>query len=82
MRLTNMRAMRKEAGISQTALARKIGSGQRFMSQVENGLPTTEATAKRIADGLGCEVADLIEPTVTLRVSEIPPRLLTALTKQ
>ena len=52
------------------------------MSQVENGLPTTEATAKRIADGLGCEVADLIEPTVTLRVSEIPPRLLTALTKQ
>lgn len=82
MRLLNMRNVRKERGISQTSLAERIGSGQTFLSSIENGLPTTEATAKRIADGLGVEVADLIEPTVTLRISEIPPRLLTVLTRQ
>ena len=82
MKLLNMRNVRKERGISQTSLAKKIGTGQTFLSSIENGLPTTEATAKRIADGLGCEIADLIEPTVTLRLSEIPPRLLTALQRQ
>jgi transcriptional regulator with XRE-family HTH domain len=57
-----IRAKRKEEGLTQVELGRRIGSDQVFISYLENGNRTpTIRTLQRIAKGLGCELTVLFE---------------------
>jgi hypothetical protein len=52
---------------------------------IETGANVSRETAERLAAALLCDVADLMkpeEPTVTLRLSEIPAELLATLQRQ
>ena len=55
--------MRTEAGISQAELARRMGTGQPFISAVEHGGRTpTIATLNRIAHATGNRIRLVAEP--------------------
>lgn len=57
---------RLNAKLTQVELARRIGSPQAFISQVELGLkPVGNKTVCKIADALGVSVDDLLGPTKT-----------------
>ncbi len=52
---------RKRAGMTQTALARKVGITQAFLAQIEAGSRDgTVAVLKRISEALGLRIEDLI----------------------
>ena len=57
-----VRAFRKEKGMTQTALAEKIGISRVGLSKAING-NTTIQTLEKIAEALGVEVAELFTPT-------------------
>ena len=49
-----VRAARKEAGLTQTQLAKRCGCSQRFVSEVERGKSTAElGRALQLLEGLG-----------------------------
>jgi transcriptional regulator with XRE-family HTH domain len=80
-----MREVRRRAGITQTSLARKIGTTQGYIGQIERGLDAPPTMANRIAAGLGVGVQELAgrdEATITLKLSDLSPEILAALTKQ
>ena len=64
MRLTNLRKVRHEAGLSQVQLAERLYSNQGHISLIERGSNVSRAMARRIADALGCEVEDLLDPEI------------------
>lgn len=58
-----VRRKRIEAGLSQPALAAKAGVHKSTVYRIEEGLIAAQApTLQRIADALGCEIADLMPP--------------------
>jgi transcriptional regulator with XRE-family HTH domain len=70
--------------LSQRQLGERLGTTQGRVSMIETGANVSRETAERYARALLCDISDLVtpdEPTVTLRLSEIPPELLGALTK-
>ena len=60
MKKTKIRTKRLKAGIGQAELARRAGISRQYLGLIENGssIPTV-IMAQRIADELGCAVADL-----------------------
>lgn len=59
-----IRRKRIEAGLSQPALAKKAGVSKSTVYRIEEGLvPAQAPTLRRLADALGCEIADLMPPT-------------------
>jgi transcriptional regulator with XRE-family HTH domain len=61
---------RFEAGLSQPALAEKAGVSRSTVYRVENGLsPATAVTLRKLADALGCEIADLMPANPGARAS-------------
>ena len=85
MRLSKMKDVRVNLGLTQTQLAARLGSNQSYVSKIERGMTVPRRVAEKIADVLLCEVSDLVqpeEPTVTFRVSELSPEMLQAISKR
>jgi transcriptional regulator with XRE-family HTH domain len=85
MYLMRMKDVRRSRGLTQRELANRLHTDQPRIAKIENGLSVPERTAQRIADALLCSVSDLVkpeEPTVTLKVSELPPEILQLLAKK
>ncbi len=85
MRLDNLKAVRLSRNLSQRRLGERLGTTQGRVAMIEGGASVSPETADRYARALLCSVDDLVtpeEPTITLRVSEIPPELLATLTKK
>ncbi len=79
MHLENLRNVRRSRNLSQSQLGSRIGVQQPRVAMIEGGANVTRDTAERIAGALLCDVSDLVrpeEPTITLRLSEIPPKML------
>lgn len=55
----NLKRIRRERGLSQSALADKASVGQQLISQIENGRNTTTKKLPQIAKALGCAIHDL-----------------------
>lgn len=51
---------RRQKGWSQETLAAKVGCGVRTIQRAEAGAPVLTATASEIAQGLGCELSDIV----------------------
>jgi transcriptional regulator with XRE-family HTH domain len=84
MRLERMKDVRWHRGLTQTELAARIGSNQSYVSKIERGMTVPTRVAERIADTLMCPVTDLAEPqepTLTFKLSELSPEVLTLLNK-
>ncbi len=59
-----LRQRRIEAGLTQTALAKRAGVTKSHVSQVEGGKAGFgPVRIARIASALGCEIADLLPPS-------------------
>lgn len=74
-----MRSVRRSRGVSQERLGERLGTSQGRIATIEGGASITPATAKRVASALMCDVGDLVaadEPTVTFKMSELPPEVL------
>ena len=84
MNLSKLRDVRKSRGLTQRELAARLHTDQSRIAKIENGLSVPKRTAEKIAAVLLCGVSDLqtaSEPTVILKLSELPPELLQRLTK-
>jgi DNA-binding Xre family transcriptional regulator len=82
MRLMRLRDVRRDRGLSQRELADRVGTYQPRIAMIESGTNILPETAEKIAKALLCDVSDLVkpeEPTVTLRLSDLPPGLLQTL---
>lgn len=84
MRLERMKDVRTNRGLTQTQLAARLGSNQSYVSKIERGMTVPRRVADKIAGVLLCDVSDLVVPevpTVTFKVSELPPEVLALLKK-
>jgi transcriptional regulator with XRE-family HTH domain len=80
-----MRSIRRNRGLSQEALGRRLGTTQGRIAVIEGGASITQETAERVASALLCSVSDLVqpeEPTLTFKVSELSPEILRLLTRK
>lgn len=85
MYLKNLRTIRKWRGLSQADVADRSGLTQARISAVELGASVGEGTASRLAQALSCRVEDMQlpeSPTITLRLDELTPKQIAALTKR
>jgi len=65
-----LRSMRKEAGLSQTGMARRLGISQPTLNRLETARQnTTLRTLAQICRALQCKVGDLFEGRVKLKAS-------------
>ena len=79
MHLKNLKQVRRSRNLSQRELGERIGVYQPRVAMIEGGANVTRETAERIAAALLCDVSDLVqpeEPTITLKVSDLPPEIL------
>jgi transcriptional regulator with XRE-family HTH domain len=62
----NIRICRERAGLTQEELASRIGYSQPYISQIEqfDARPTL-GTLQKVAEALGCAVADLVRKTAS-----------------
>ncbi len=84
MKIERLKDVRRDRGLSQRELGRRVGMNQPRVSSIETGLNVSPALAQRFAAVLMCDVADLrtpAEPTVTFKVSELPAEVLALLKK-
>ena len=85
MKLDHLYERRTARGWSQYDLAEVSGVHQPTISRAENGLRVSRRTALLLAGALGVDVNALSmgeRPTITLRVSDVPPELMEALCKR
>ena len=84
MQLSRMKDMRNEAGLTQVEVGKRMGTTQGRVTTIEGGASVRPETAERVAAAIGCAVADLVEPkepTITFRLSELPPELAKFISK-
>ncbi len=84
MRIERLASVRRDRGLTQAQLAERLGMQQPRISNMETGLSISRTLAERIAAELLCSVEDIktpTEPTVTFKVSELPPQVLALLKK-
>ena len=84
MKIENMKFVRKDRGLTQRELARRMGTSQARVSSIETGLNVSPKLAQKYADVLMCDVSELRtpeEPTLTFKVSELPAEVLALLRK-
>ncbi|MDQ3360365.1 MAG: helix-turn-helix domain-containing protein [Actinomycetota bacterium] len=82
MRIERLASVRRDRGLTQAQLAERLGMQQPRISNMETGLSISRTLAERIAAELLCSVEDIktpTEPTVTFKVSELPPQVLALL---
>lgn len=66
-----IRELREAAGLTQTALAVRLGISRQAVNQWEAGATWPSAQLlPRLAFALGCQVSDLFEPTELAEVSD------------
>jgi transcriptional regulator with XRE-family HTH domain len=85
MRLDHLYERRTARGWSQYDLADVSGVPQPTISRAENGLRVSRRTALLLAGALGVDVDSLSigeQPTITLRVADVPPELMDALSRR
>jgi transcriptional regulator with XRE-family HTH domain len=84
LKIERLKDVRRDRGLSQRELGRRVGMNQPRVSSIETGLNVSPTLAQRFADVLMCDVADLrtpTEPTVTFKASELPAEVLALLKK-
>lgn len=59
----NLRALRTRGGLTQEQLADRAGLRVAQISRLENGANTTLATVQALANGLGVDPVELLQPT-------------------
>lgn len=60
-RLTRVRQLRQERGVTQVTLGKALGLGATHVSHIEHGRrPVNLEQALRIAETLGCELKELV----------------------
>lgn len=57
---SKLRAMRKQKGLTQLELAKKIGVSESYICQIENGKMISIKKLDKLAKALGCEPKDLL----------------------
>ena len=85
MQLSRMKEMRREAGLTQEAVGKRMGTTQGRVTTIEGGASVRMETAARVAKAIGCDVKELVderEPVITLRLSELSPEQIAVLTKK
>jgi transcriptional regulator with XRE-family HTH domain len=85
VQLTNLREVRRDRGLSQSELGKRVGVSQGRIASIEGGTSIGEANAKKLAKALLCDVHDLMhpdEPVLQIRLSDVPPELRSHLIKQ
>jgi transcriptional regulator with XRE-family HTH domain len=85
LKLDHLYEQRTARGWSQYDLADVSGVPQPTISRAENGLRVSRRTALLLAGALGVDVDSLSigeQPTITLRVSDVPPELMEALSRR
>lgn len=60
----DLKAARVNLGLSQRGLARKAGVTDHVVRKLERGERVHPASAKKVADHLGCQVTDLMSVEV------------------
>jgi transcriptional regulator with XRE-family HTH domain len=60
MKLENMRKIRLEKKLTQFEVAKRVGTAQGRVSNVELGLPVKYETGWKFARALGCDLEDLM----------------------
>jgi transcriptional regulator with XRE-family HTH domain len=83
--LKNLRNIRRWRGLSQTEVADRTGLTQGRVSAIELGASVGEGTASRLAKALSCRVEDMQQPespTVVLRLDQLSPEQIAALTSR
>ena len=84
MRIERLKDVRRDRGLSQRELGNRLGMQQPRISNMEQGMSISRKLAERIAAELMCSVEDIkspTEPTLTFKVSELPPEVLALLRK-
>lgn len=83
MKVERLKEVRKSRGLTQKAFGERVGITQQSrISSIERGLHVSPELARKFADVLMCDVSELRtpdEPTVTFKVSELPPEILALL---
>ncbi len=85
MQLKNLREVRRDRGLSQSALGQRIGVSQGRIASIEGGTSIRRANAEKLAKALLCDVGDLMrpdEPVIMLRLSDVSPEMLQAISKR
>ncbi|MFZ5896783.1 MAG: helix-turn-helix domain-containing protein [Myxococcota bacterium] len=54
--------LRQRAGLTQQALAERLGVGWRYVARIERGLNLTLSSLTRIANALGVPIRRLLDP--------------------
>ncbi len=63
-----LQRMRRQAGLSQTAMAKKLGVSQPTLNRLENASQnTTLSTLNRLCRALSCSIGELFEGTLKRR---------------
>ena len=57
---SKLKLMRKQKGLTQLELAKKIGVSESYICQIENGKMISIRKLGRLAKALGCEPKDLL----------------------
>ena len=84
MHLKRLRDVRRDRGLSQRELGERIGVLQPRIAMIEGGANISRETANKLASALLCDVSDLVqpeEPTITFKVSDLPPEILQLLSR-
>lgn len=85
MQLKKLRDVRRDRGLSQREVGERIGVHQPRIASIEGGTNVGRGTAERLSKALLCEISDLVEPTVptiTVKVTDLTPEMLQALTSK
>lgn len=85
LKLDHLYERRTARGWSQYDLADVSGIPQPTISRAENGLRVSRRTALLLAGALGVDVNALSmdeQPTITLRIADVPPELMEALSRR
>jgi transcriptional regulator with XRE-family HTH domain len=69
MRLSNLRHIRESKGLTQKELASMVdGANQGRISAIENGMPVSKFTARKLALALDCSIEALQEEVLRFEV--------------
>ena len=69
----NIRQRRSALGLGLRELARKCGVAPSSVFNAEHGIAMTMRTVQRVAEGLGCTVADLMTEPACSFCRDVPP---------
>lgn len=84
MKIERLKEVRRDRGLTQREPGKRLGMQQPRISNMEQGMSISRSLAERVAAELMCSVEEIktqTEPTLTFKVSELPPEVLALLRK-